>query len=129
MSPLDKPTGKVTDTVDPGDFGGSSTDGPGSSTGNVTGNMDMDNSGSSNTNGLGSSYSSLATFTTTSSETSASFVSTPSLTNRVPLLSPSDKSTGDVLGHVDMNYATHNAGLWWTGADYAVRPCVHDCGG
>ena len=23
----------------------------------------------------------------------------------------------------------HNAGLWWTGADYAVRPCVHDCGG
>ena len=38
-------------------------------------------------------------------------------------------STDDELGHVDMNYATHNAGLWWTGADYAVRPCVHDCGG
>ena len=129
MSPLDKPTGKVTDTVDPGDFGGSSTDGPGSSTGNVTGNMDMDNSGSSNTNGLGSSYSSLATFTTTSSETSASFVSTTSLTNRVSLLSPSDKSTGDVLGHVDMNYATHNAGLWWTGVGCAMRSYVHDCGG
>ena len=92
----------MTDTVDMDDFGGSSTDGPGSSTGNVTGHMDMDNSGSSDTNGPGSSYSSLATFTTTSSETSASFVSTPSLTNRVPLLSPSDKSTGDVLGGHDL---------------------------
>ena len=53
MSPLDKPTGKVTDTVDPGDFGGSSTDGPGSSTGNMTDHMDMDNSGSSDTGGGG----------------------------------------------------------------------------
>ena len=44
--------------------------------------FNMGKSGSSNTNGPGSSYSSLATFTTTSSETFASFVSTPSLTNR-----------------------------------------------
>ena len=77
------------------------------STGNVTGNVDMDNFGGGNTNGL-RSYSSLTTFTTTSSETSASFVSTPFLTNRVSLLSLSDKSIGDVMGHVDVDvdYAT-----------------------
>ncbi len=31
------------------------------------------------------------------------------------------------LGGGDLN--AHNAGLWWAGADYAARPCVHDCGG
>ena len=85
----------VTDAVDQEDFSGSSTDGLSSSTGNVAGNVDMDNSGGGNTNGPGSSYSSLANFTTTSSVTSVSFNSTPSLTNRVSLLSPSDKSTVD----------------------------------
>ena len=49
------------------------------------------------------SYSSVATFTMTSSETSASFVSTPFLTIRASLLSLSDKSTGEVLGHVDVD--------------------------
>ena len=72
------------------------------STGKVTGNVDMDDFGGGNTNVLGS-YKSLATFTTTSSESSASFVSTPFLTNRVSLLSLSDKSTGEVLGHVDVD--------------------------
>ena len=33
-------------------------------------------------------------------------------------------STGDVLGHVDMNYAIHNAGLWWTGVGCAMRSYV-----
>ena len=69
MSPTDKPTGEVTNAVDPDDFGGgSSIGGLGSSTGNMTGNVDMDNSGGGNTNVPGSSYSSLATFATTSSE-------------------------------------------------------------
>ena len=61
MSPSDKPTGEVTDAVDPDGFGGSSTDGLSSSTGNVTGNLDIDHCGGGNTNGPGSSYSSLAT--------------------------------------------------------------------
>ena len=63
---------------------------------NVTGNVDIDHSGGGNTNGLGSSYISLATFTTISSVTSLSYISTPSLTNRVSLLSPSDKSIGNI---------------------------------
>ena len=42
MSPSDKPTGEVTDAVDPDDFGGN-IDGQGSSTGNVTGNVDITN--------------------------------------------------------------------------------------
>ena len=54
----------------------------------------MDDLGGGNTNDLGS-CSSLATFKkhTTSSDASASFVSTPFLTNTVSLLSLSDKST------------------------------------
>ena len=61
MSPSDKPTGEVTDAVDPDDFGGSRTDDLSSSTGNMAGNVDMENSGGGNSNGPGSSYSSLAT--------------------------------------------------------------------
>ena len=83
----------------------------------------IDDLGGGNTNDFGS-YSSLATFTTTSPKTSASFVS-PSLTIRASLLSISDKSTGDVLGNVDMDYATGSfcwscsippptAYGWWT---------------
>ena len=66
-------------------------------------NVDMDDLGGGNTNDLGS-CSSLATFKnhTTSSDTSASFVSL-FLTNRVSLLSNSDKSTGNVTGNVDMD--------------------------
>ena len=66
-------------------------DGLSSSTGNVAGNVDMDNSGGGNTNGPGSSYNSLATFTTTSSKTPASFVSTPFLSIKVSLLSLSSQ--------------------------------------
>ena len=88
MPPLDKPTGEVTGAVDPDDFGGGSTDCLSSSTSNVTGNVDIDHPGGGNTDDPGSSYSSLATFTATSSVTSVSFISLPSLTNRVSLLSP-----------------------------------------
>ena len=88
----------------------------------MAGNVDMDNSGGGNTNGPGSSYNSLATFATTSSVTSVSFISTPSLTSRVSLLSPSKKSTGDILGHVDN-------GLWWAGVGCAICCYGRDYGG
>ena len=76
-------------------------------------------------------------------KTSASFVSS-SLTNRVSLLSLSDKSTVDVVGNMDMDYATGSfcsscsippptaGGLWclkgvrggtlWTGKPQARNP-------
>ena len=50
-------------------------------------------------------FSNLATSTATSPKTSASFVSS-SLTSRVSLLFLSDKSTGDVVGNVDVDCAT-----------------------
>ena len=56
-----------------------------------------------NTNDSGS-YSYLATSTTISPKTPASFVSS-SLATRVSLLSLSDKSTVHVMGNVDVDYA------------------------
>ena len=81
------------------------------------GNVDMDNLGGGNTNDLGS-YNSLATFTTTSSKTPASFVSTSFLTIRASLLSLSDKSTGGVVGNVDMDYATGS----FCSSSYSIPP-------
>jgi hypothetical protein len=79
----------------------------------------VDDPGDSNTDDVGS-FSNPATSTTTSPKISASFVSS-SLTNRVSLLlSLSDKSTVDVVGNMDMDYATGSfcspppmaGGLW-----------------
>ena len=81
----------------------------------------MDDLGGGNTNDLGS-YSSLATFTTTSPKTSVSFVS-PSLTIRASLLSLSDKSTGDVMGNVDVDYATASFYV----ASISVGYCSSNC--
>ena len=50
-------------------------------------------------------FGDLAISTTTSPKTSASFVSS-SLTTGISLLSPSDKSTVDMVGNVDVDYAT-----------------------
>ena len=64
----------------------------------------VDDPGDSNTDDVGS-FSNPATSTTTSPKISASFVSS-SLTNRVSLLSLSDKPTVDVVGNMDVDYAT-----------------------
>ena len=95
------------DDMDMDDSGGGCTNAlsapSNGSTDDAMDNVDMDNLGGGNTNDLGS-CSSLATFKnhTTSSDTSASFVSL-FLTNRVSLLSNSDKSTGNVTDNVDMD--------------------------
>ena len=67
-------------------------------------NVTVDDPGGGNTDDLGS-FGDLATSTTTSSKTSASFVSS-SLTTGISLLSLSDKSTVDVVGNLDMDYVT-----------------------
>jgi hypothetical protein len=64
----------------------------------------VDDPGGGNTDDLGS-FGDLATSTTTSSKTSASFVSS-SLTTGISLLSLSDKPTVDVVGNLDVNCAT-----------------------
>ena len=64
----------------------------------------VDDPGGGNTDDLGS-FSNFAISTTTSPKTSASFVSS-SLTTRISLLSLSDKSAVDVVGNVDVDYAT-----------------------
>jgi hypothetical protein len=74
---------------------GSAVDDPGGS---------VDDPGGGNTDDLGS-FGDLATSTTTSSKTSASFVSS-SLTTGISLLSLSDKPTVDVVGNLDVNCAT-----------------------
>ena len=89
-------------------------------------NADMDDLGGGYTNDLGS-YSSLATFTTTSPKTSASFVSTSLLTIRASLLSLSDKSTGDVIGNIDVDCATGSfcssySGCWSGMCYVLLRP-------
>ena len=74
---------------------GSAVDDPGGS---------VDDPGGGNTDDLGS-FSDLAISTTTSPKTSASFVSS-SLTTGISVLSLSDKSTVDMVGNVDVDYAT-----------------------
>ena len=66
----------------------------------------VDDPGGGNTDDLGS-FGDLATPTTTSSKTSVSFVSS-SLTTGFSLLSLSDKSTVDVVGNLDVDYATRS---------------------
>ena len=51
------------------------------------------------------SFGALAISITTSPKTSASFISS-SLTTGISLLSPSDKLTVDVVGNVEVDYAT-----------------------
>ena len=64
----------------------------------------IDDPGGGDTDDLGS-FGNLATSTTTSSKTSVSFVSS-SLTTGFSLLSLSDKSAVDVVGDLDVDYAT-----------------------
>ena len=63
----------------------------------------IDDPGGGNSADLGA-FGDLAISTTTSSKTSASFVSS-SLTTGISLLSLSDKSTVDVVGNLDVDYA------------------------
>ena len=64
----------------------------------------IDDPGGGDSDDLGS-LDNLATSTTTSSKTSVSFVSSP-LTTGNSLLSLSDKSAVDVVGDLDVDYAT-----------------------
>jgi hypothetical protein len=69
-------------------------------------NVTVDDPGGGNTDDLGS-FGNFATSTTTSSKTSVSFVSS-SLTTGNCLLSLSDKSAVDVVGDLDVDYATES---------------------
>ena len=63
----------------------------------------VDDPGGGNTDDLGS-FGDLATSTTTSSKSSVSFVSSSlTLTTGISLLSLSDKSAVDVVGHLDVD--------------------------
>ena len=64
-------------------------------------NVTVDDPGGGNTDDLGS-FGNFATSTTTSSQTSVSFVSSP-LTTGNSLLSLSDKSAVDVVGDLDVD--------------------------
>jgi len=95
----------------------------------------IDDPGGGDTDDLGS-FGNLATSTTTSSKTSASFVSSP-LTTGISLLSHSDKSSVDVVGNLGVDYATGSfcsscaipprvvGGLWSDGA--GCDTCCYEC--
>ena len=99
----------------------------------------VDDPGGGNTGDLGA-FGDLAISTTTSPKTSASFVSS-SLTTGTSLLSLSDKSTVDVVGNLDEDYATGSFcsscaipprvvdGLWSDrlGCDAWCCVCCYDC--
>ena len=97
----------------------------------------IDDPGGGNTDDLGS-FGNLATSTTTSSKTSVSFVSAP-LTTGNSLLSLSDKSAVDVVGDLDVDYATGPfcsscaipprvvGGLWSDGVGCDVCCYGYDC--
>ena len=122
---LDKPTDKVTNAMDKDYSGTLPTDDPG-------GDDTMDNKDKDNPR-LWWAGAGHANYTFLSSDLTNSFnqitqAAIPETVTSQFGLGVHASVQGVLRGHIPGSQA-HNAGLWWTGADCAMRSYVHDCGG
>ena len=127
--PLDKPADEVTNTMDK-DYSMLRLDEP---TGEVTNTMDTDYGLVSTAGGLWWARAGHANYTILSSDMTNSFnqIAQAAILKAVTLrfgLRVHASVQGVQRGHIP-GTQVHNAGLWWTGVDCAMRSYVHDCGG